>query len=391
MSEVMNLYQERLNRIFKTLRLEQADRVPVLGTYGTWSSYFAGYTDAETNWDTDKCGKALMKVADELPVDMIHMIYNRPGGVYQALGSSAFHYLSDSNIVQYSDESAQIMKDDEYPEFTKDPFRFLVEKVLPRKYAELAKDSPMRDLAFAKGAMKFGMYGGQKGAIEGSLAAQYGMPLLFDGIILHPMDWIADFFRGIKGVFGDIRRRPAEFAEAIQAFTPLVIRLGMGQVHMGPPKPNPKVLLFPLHLPTMLKVADFDKYYWPSFKMIMEFFAAHNVYVIPFYEGDWSRYYNHLQELPAKKTGGWFEHGDPKEIKDKLKDTMCVIGLFPATLLQYGTKEECIAKAKELLDNLAPGGGYIFGTDKELLAPADGKAENIIAVNEFVMEYGIYK
>ncbi|AHF11327.1 hypothetical protein A7D23_09460 [Dehalobacter sp. TeCB1] len=59
-------------------------------------------------------------------------------------------------------------------------------------------------------------------------------------------------------------------------------------------------------------------------------------------------------------------------------------------LYQERTKEECIAKAKELIDGMA-GGGYIFGTDKELLAPADGKAENIIAVNEFVMEYGIYK
>ncbi|AFV01386.1 Uroporphyrinogen-III decarboxylase [Dehalobacter sp. DCA] len=330
-----------------------------------------------------------MKVADELSLDMIHMIYNRPAGMYQALGSSAYHYLSDSNILQYSDKSAQIMKDDEYPELTKDPFKFFVEKVLPRKYTELAKNSPMKDLAFAKGAMNFGMFGAQKGAVEGTLAAQYGMPLLVDGLLLHPLDWIADFFRGIKGAFMDIRRRPAEFAEAIQALTPLMIRFGMGQVHMGPPKPNPKVLLMPLHLPPMLKTADFDKFYWPSFKMIMEFFAAHNVYVIPFYEGDWSRYYNHLQELPAKKSGGWFEHGDPKELKQKLTDTLCVIGLFPATLLQYGTKQECIAKAKEIMDGME-GGGYIFATDKELLAPQDGKAENIIAVNKFVMEYGIY-
>ncbi|MCM1565629.1 MAG: uroporphyrinogen decarboxylase, partial [Dehalobacter sp.] len=85
-----------------------------------------------------------------------------------------------------------------------------------------------------------------------------------------------------------------------------------------------------------------------------------------------------------------FEHGDPKELKQKLGNTMCILGLFPVTLLQYGTKEECITKAKELLDDLAPGGGYIFSTDKELLSAADGKAENIIAVNKFVMEYGIY-
>ncbi|WP_287705251.1 uroporphyrinogen decarboxylase family protein [Dehalobacter sp.] len=194
-----------------------------------------------------------------------------------------------------------------------------------------------------------------------------------------------------KGAFMDMRRRPEELLEAAQALTPLVIRFGMGQMFSTPPKANPKIILLPLHLPTMLKTADFDKFYWPMFKTIIEAFVANGVIPMPFYEGDWSRYYDHLQDLPAKKTLGWFEHGDPKELKQKLGNTMCILGLFPLTLLQYGTKEECITKAKELLDDLAPGGGYIFSTDKELLSAADGKAENIIAVNKFVMEYGIYK
>ncbi|NBJ14635.1 MAG: uroporphyrinogen decarboxylase [Dehalobacter sp. 4CP] len=388
MSDMMNLYQERLDRVFKAFNLEQPDRVPVLGTYGSWCAEFAGYTDAETNWDTDKGGKAMMKVASEIPLDMVHNYFGRPGGVYQALGSKAFHYLSDSTVAQYSDEHAQIMTADEYPEFAKDPFRFMVEKILPRKYAELAKPSPVKDLAFAKGAMKFGMFGAQSGGIAGALAAQCGMPKLLDGVIIHPMDWIADFFRGIKNAFMDIRRCPEDFLAAIEAFTPLVIRFGMGQALMVPPTQYPKVILIPIHLPTMLKVSDFDKFFWPAFKTIMEFFASQNINVVPIYEGDWSRYYDHLQELPAKKSMGWFEYGDPKEIKDKLGDTMCISGLYPATLLQFGTKEECIAKAKKLVDILAPGGGYVFGTDKELIT---GKAENIIAVNKFVMEYGVYK
>ncbi|NBJ14242.1 MAG: uroporphyrinogen decarboxylase [Dehalobacter sp. 4CP] len=390
MSEFLKRYQERMDRVFKTFMLEKADRVPVMASYGTWSSYYAGYTDAETNWDTDKCGQSLMKVANDIPCDIIHMIYSRPGSLYQALGSKAYHYLSDSNIIQYSDESANIMREDEYPEFSKDPFRFMVEKILPRKYSELAKPSPGKDLALAKGAMFFGMYGQKVGAIVGSLAGQCGMPVCFDATMVHPMDWIGDFFRGIKGIFGDIRRRPEEVLEAIHALTPLAIRLAMCGINMVPPKQYPKVLFIPIHLPTMLKTSDFDKFYWPTFKALMEFFAAHDIFVVPFYEGDWSRYYDHLQELPVKKSMGWFEHGDPKVIKEKLKNTMCITGLFPTPLLQYGTQQECIDKAKELLDVMAPDGGYIFATDKELIAPNDGKLENIIAVNKFVMEYGIY-
>ncbi|RJE48964.1 MULTISPECIES: uroporphyrinogen decarboxylase family protein [unclassified Dehalobacter] len=387
MSEVANLYQERLERVFKAFNLEQPDRVPLLGTYGSWCAEFAGYTDAETNWDMEKGRKAMMKVVTEIPLDMVHRYFPRPGGVYQALGSKAFHYLSDSTVAQYSDEHAQIMTADEYPEFAKDPFKFLVEKILPRKYAELAKPSPVKELALAKGAMKFGMFGAQSGAIVGAMAGQYGMPKLVDATIIHSMDWIADFFRGIKNAFMDIRRCPGELLAAIEAFTPLVIRFGMSQLNMVPPKQYPKVVYIPMHLPTMLKTSDFNKFYWPSFKKIMEFFASQDINVVPIYEGDWSRYYDHLQELPAKKSMGWFEYGNPKEIKDKLGDTMCISGLYPATLLQFGTKEECIAKAKELVDILAPGGGYVFCTDKEIIT---GKAENIIAVNKFVKEYGIY-
>ncbi|MCM1566817.1 uroporphyrinogen decarboxylase family protein [Dehalobacter sp. 4CP] len=389
MSNEMTPYQERSNRIFKTINLEQADRVPVLGTYGTWCAYYAGYTPAQVDIDLDKCAKAIAKVATDIPVDMLHMVSNNPAALLQSLGSKNYNYLSKDNIIQYSDEQAGIMSGDEYPEFNKDPLRFIVEKILPRKFAELAKSSPAKDVALARGAMHFAIYGAKSGGITGALAQQ-GMPLLGDGVLMHPIDLIADMYRGIKGMFGDMRRRPEVVLEAIEALLPVILRFGMGQVHMAPPKATPKVLFLPMHLPTMMKLADFDKFYWPAFKKMMDFFAAQNVCVLGFYEGDWSRYYDHLQELSAKKSFGWFEHANFKEIKQSLKDTMCIVGLFPATLLQYGTEQECIAKAKEILDIMAPGGGYIFATDRELIAAQDGKSKNIIAVNKFVMEYGIY-
>ncbi|AFV03380.1 hypothetical protein DHBDCA_p2353 [Dehalobacter sp. DCA] len=89
----MALYQERLNRIFKTINLEQADRVPVLGTYGTWSAYYAGYTPAQVDIDLDKCAKASVKVANDIPVDMLHMVSTRPAALLQSLGSKSFNYF----------------------------------------------------------------------------------------------------------------------------------------------------------------------------------------------------------------------------------------------------------------------------------------------------------
>lgn len=47
-------------------------------------------------------------------------------------------------------------------------------------------------------------------------------------------------------------------------------------------------------------------------------------------------------------------------------------------------------KAKEILDIMAPGGGYIFGFDKMALTLGDINLENLAAVTDFVREYGKY-
>ena len=58
--------------------------------------------------------------------------------------------------------------------------------------------------------------------------------------------------------------------------------------------------------------------------------------------------------------------------------------------LQTATEKECVDKAKELIDILAPGGGFIFNTDKSLYSLAGPIADNLKAVIETVRTYGVY-
>jgi hypothetical protein len=46
--------------------------------------------------------------------------------------------------------------------------------------------------------------------------------------------------------------------------------------------------------------------------------------------------------------------------------------------------------AKKALDTFAPDGGYIFSTDKSILCGNEVKAENLIAVFDYVHENGVY-
>ncbi|MEG0378100.1 MAG: uroporphyrinogen decarboxylase, partial [Eubacterium sp.] len=98
---------------------------------------------------------------------------------------------------------------------------------------------------------------------------------------------------------------------------------------------------------------------------------------------------DYLNELPAR-THMSFEFGDPELIAKKVGGRHVVSGLYPMTMLKVGSKEECIDKAKELIDVLAPGGQYIFSLDKNLLKAKDINPDHLKAVLDFVKEYGKY-
>jgi hypothetical protein len=49
-----------------------------------------------------------------------------------------------------------------------------------------------------------------------------------------------------------------------------------------------------------------------------------------------------------------------------------------------------VDQAKKMIDACAPGGGFILSGDKALLSPNDARPENLKAVTDFVLEYGVY-
>ena len=118
--------------------------------------------------------------------------------------------------------------------------------------------------------------------------------------------------------------------------------------------------------------------------------AARGQYMRIYFKGDWTRYYDYLQDLPKGRILGVFEYMDHQLAKDKLGKVMCITGGYDVSLLQYGTKQAVIDAAKKQMDILAPGGGYIFTVSKGITYPNDGTPENVKSLYEFVEEYGKY-
>lgn len=181
-----------------------------------------------------------------------------------------------------------------------------------------------------------------------------------------------------------MRRRPEKVEAACNALLPVAIKAGSG------PNANRYVRTFiPLHMAPYMREKDFKRFYWPTFKAYVEALDARGIGANLFVEHDWMRYLDYLNELPPL-THMSFEFGDPKLIAEKVGKRHVISGLYPLTLLKTGTKQQCIDKAKELIDILAPGGQYIFALDKNLLKARDINPENLKAILNFVKEYGKY-
>ncbi|MFZ7132316.1 MAG: uroporphyrinogen decarboxylase family protein [Eubacteriales bacterium] len=311
---------------------------------------------------------------------------SRPPKYYQFLDSQSF-VIGQGGFVQHPEVSG--MKQEEYPELIEEPYAFLLEKVIPRQCHALDTSDPVNMMLSALRA-KTDLHNELMQSlplateIKNEFGYYPGAPLGSMGFTEAPYDFIADQLRGFSGMSMDIRRHRSEIKEACEAVLPLLFYVGL------PSNPHPEGQVgIPLHMPTFMREKDFDEIWLPSFKTMIEQYAARGSRMNVFCEDDWMRYLDYLYELPAG-TVLKFEYGDPQKIKDKLGKKFLIAGLYPISLVKSGTKQQVIDKAKELLDIMMPGGGYIFSFDKAPLTLSDINLENYIALSQFLKDYAVY-
>ncbi|MCB8816052.1 uroporphyrinogen decarboxylase/cobalamine-independent methonine synthase family protein [Desulfosporosinus shakirovi] len=373
------------NQIFRDLFSGKTPkRVPISNpATQDFAIQHAGLDLAECQWDLTK----LEPVYDKFCQDFYTDTY--PGGSiripshYQILGSTPI-VMSSSGFMQHPDVVGMLAE--EYDQFIASPYDCIVETILPRLYTGFNGEPGKVAMTLAKAMRAQSDDLAHLGAIRAKMNAKYGFAGMIGALTEAPFDFMADFLRSFKGISGDVRRYPDKVAAACEAVLPLMIKKGT--------LPNPSMLgytFIPLHMAPYLRDKDFATLYWPTFKKLVETLASMGQNVQLFVEQDWMRYLDYLYELP-ENTIMRFEYGDAKVIKEKLGQKHIISGLYPVTLLQTGTKQQCVDKAKELLDILAPGGRYWWQADKSIIhLEASGPVvENLKAVLDYVHENGTY-
>ena len=379
-------YFARLNRFNTAINGQTPDIVPVLSMVDTYVLAHS-HISIEEAWvkDPNKCIQAYKNFNDVVYSDATFQTGNTiPFATLELFGNAL--YTITGETVQTKGSGGAIMKDDEYPALIADPKGFMYDTLLPRKYETLNADAEVVVPKFREGItrmIKWKMH--EDKAVRG-IEKQVGLPVAVRGFHFMTPDFILDFLRDFVGISKDIRRRPDELYAACEALYPM-----MQWLTEVSSKPDPNhVVWIPLHLPTYMRPKDFEKLYFPWMVRAITDLNAQGYRCLIFCERDWTAYASIIKDLPAGQNGYIFESGDLKLLRETIRGKGCFIGGMRTDLLKCGTKEECIDEAKRCLDDFAPGGGYIFTTDRNLLCGDDAKIENLAAVNEYVHVHGKY-
>ena len=150
MSDVKQLQEERTQLFKDVYDGVQPKRVPIELSI-TWDAAipYAGMDMKTAQWNPETFETFFDKVCSEFPTDKAPIAPTlRPPGFYEILGAKGI-IMSNTGTMQHPE--VHCLEVEEYDEFIADPYKCMVEKLMPRLFAALDTEPMRAALNFAKG------------------------------------------------------------------------------------------------------------------------------------------------------------------------------------------------------------------------------------------------
>jgi uroporphyrinogen-III decarboxylase len=220
----------------------------------------------------------------------------------------------------------------------------------------------------------------------GRLAQESGfyIPITYFGKA--PFDVLGDTLRGTQGIMKDMYRNPELLLEAMDGIADLWIKYTVAKAR----KTKGLSVNFPLHKGAdgWMSQKQFDKFYWPPLKKMINAFIAEGLVIHLFAEGAYNSRLDSVNEFPKGSIHWWFDKTDIFRAKKVLGSQCSFAGNVPASLLCTGTPQEVTAYCRKLIEECGPGGGYMLA---EGAADSGATLENLIAMADCARTFGVYK
>ncbi len=410
------LYDSRIKRMLDASQNKVPDRVPICSFIESYALAYAGTTIKETEGHIIKHVTSYGEIYKDIYFDCAYVPYlTHSVKMGRTLGSEVFFASDDGVTLQHKEDCP--MTPEDYPEFAKDPVMWILNEFIPRKFPKYDSNNDEQLKSFFSSISPFLEFGGSLLAGNFYFEKFLGMPVVVGGSAEMPLDLFFDFLRGFKGTVMDVRRHKddvilAKTAAADYCYdlikmthfmmtmpphikdVPWLLDYVVNSVAKGG---DPKLksfpwILNPCHIPPFLRDDQFEELYLDDFVNMAKYIQDCGGHMFTVLEGEWGE--NKLKMLnervPEHSVTFVTENDSIFEAKKIFGDRHSLMGGMPIAMLRDCGKKECIDYAKKLVDNVGVDGGYIFATDKVLLAPGDVNVDNLKAVNEFVHVYGQY-
>ena len=407
----MNTYDAKLKRVEDAIQLKEPDKIPIVPSVSGLPFYLSDdATYKDTYYNYDKASEAMLKFYSDFMPDAYTFTGMTSGRSNEIAGSTMIDWPGrpGSKVSNYSTHQVlehEYMEAEEYPELISDFTGFMLRKYIPRAFPGLAGLSSINFVPSIVLSTKplAGLY--SDGALETydklreiavhdamannatmkliSDLAEIGVPAMFSGAGEAPFDIISDYYRGTIGTFHDLINCPDMIEKACDMFAD--IQIASFERFRGANMPVKRVF-FPLHkgMDGFMSPQQYQTLYWEPMKKVINALVDLDVTPVLFAEGPYNSRLEYLADVPKGKVVYLFETIDIVKAKQILGGVACISGNFPVNLLEYGTKERVIDETKRLIDICAPGGGYIFNTDKYI---ENVKRENLEAMFDTVRNY----
>jgi hypothetical protein len=408
-------YKERVTRIQDAIKLKKPDRVPVFPVIGFFPAFHAGMTAEEVMYDYDKLLEAYEKYVFDFEPDAHGGALNPGSGpFFEKLDYQLYAWPGHgvSPLHSYQCLEGEFMKADEYDSLVDDPTNYFLTGYLPRVFKALEplqKLTPFTNIlemfsAFSMVSFLPFAFPDVKEALQALMdagdevmkwigyvsrhdreVAAAGFPIFYGGGSKVPFDIIGDTMRGTRAIMMDMFRRPDKVLEAVEAMTPLAIKMGASSARANG---NP-VVFIPLHKGADGFMSDeqFKKFYWPGMKDLILGLVEQGCVPFFYVEGGYNSRLDVINDIPEGKVIYGFDQTDMVKAKESLGGVACIGGNMPIHLLSVGTEEQVRERAKWLIDEVGKDGGYIMMTGAVI---DEARSENVKAMIDAVKEYGVY-
>jgi hypothetical protein len=407
------LREERERRIMDAIALKPTDRVPVICSMGYFPAKATGIPCSAAYYDYDAWYDAYKRTIPDYPADMIFVQPFTPGRALEILAPHQMRWPGYNADARFGHQSVEIdnMRGEDYDDFIEDASDYMFRIHMSRvsdKLAGLARLGRLSDYTGAMGAQRLAMditspevnlaittlqeAGREMRKWQDKIERFHrmiedaGYPRYFQGAAMPPFDMFSHSMRGMAGTMEDMFRRPDKLRRGCEK----VLELTLSRP-MPPPSPLGYIRMFMTNTrgsDDFMSTKHFDTFYWPTFKKLVSALIKRGATPCIFFEGNFTSRLEYLLEFPRGKLLARFDTTDIFRAKEVLRDHVCIEGNVPSSLLQVGTVDQVKEYCKRLIDVVGKGGGFI-------LAPRSStdevKPENLKAMIDFTVEYGVYR